>query len=138
VKADRKIDEVLREAREARTGGQKEAALQGYINAAILARSKGESGLLAHALRHVSDLSRERGAKAQALAAAVEAVKIYRSLPDRHTLDLANALRLNALALEGANKTTIVTQLWKEARSLYSAIPVSAAVEECDRHLAGP
>jgi hypothetical protein len=83
----------------------------------------------------VSDLERERGAIDEALAAAVEAVSIYRSQPAARPLDLANALRLNALALTDRAGRTEAAPLWEEARNLYRSEGVSAGVEEAESHL---
>jgi tetratricopeptide (TPR) repeat protein len=128
------IEEVLRDARaEARAGDQRKAERL-YGDAASLARGQAEPILLAHALRHLSDLARERGAGDEALAAAEEAVALYRSAPSR-SLDLANALRLAALAREALNERGQAVTLWREARLLYDRCDVQAGVAECDRHL---
>lgn len=129
--------EAIAEARAVRKAGDAAAAEQLYRRAAELARSEQDALLRAHALRHVSDLARERGDMHQALAAAEEAAAFYRAAPDESPLDLANALRLTALALEGAGRKPEALPAWREARSLYAHVDVQAGVDECDRHLAG-
>ena len=128
--------EAIAEARTVRTAGDAAAAEQLYRHAAELARSEEDDLLRAHALRHVSDLARERGDMNQALAAAEEAVALYRAAPDESPLDRANALRLAALALEGAGRREEALPAWREARDLYARVNVQAGVDECDRRLA--
>jgi tetratricopeptide (TPR) repeat protein len=128
--------ETIAEARSIRTAGDAAAAEQLYRQGAALARSEDDDVLRAHALRHVSDLARERGDVGEALAAAEEAVTLYRAAPDARPLDLANALRQLALALEGAGHPQEAVPAWQEARGLYARVDVQAGVEEADRHLA--
>jgi hypothetical protein len=132
----RGIREMLDMARSDRNAGRHEEAERGYAAAATQARSEDEPVALAHALRHVSDLARERGAAAEALSAAAEAVAIYRAQSETRPLDLANALRLNALGLTEASRGSEAASLWLEARDLYSAAGVQAGVEDADAHLA--
>jgi tetratricopeptide (TPR) repeat protein len=121
---------LLKDARLQRAEGRAEAAERVYSKAAQLARSENDLAALAHALRHLSDLARARGASAEALESASEAVHIYRGSDDR--LGLANAIRLKALsaATPGESKAC-----WKEARTVYELLGVSAGVCECDSHL---
>ena len=92
---------------------------------------------MAHALRHVSDLARERGSVAEALSSAAEALAIYRSQSEVRPLELANALRLNALALDDGGRPGEARALWQEARELYATAAVTAGVQEADARLAG-
>jgi hypothetical protein len=124
------IEMVIEEARRQRTEGNAHEAEQGYGRAAELARSDGNECLLAHALRHISDLERERGAQREAWQHASEAVALYRISDDR--LGLANAIRLQALSAKDRGEAHAC---WREARDLYSALEVSAGVAECDRRL---
>jgi hypothetical protein len=129
------ISEMLDMARSDRNAGRHEAAERGYAAAASQARMEGEQIALAHALRHLSDLARERGCPAEALSAAAEAVEIYRQAEAR-PLDLANAIRLNALALADVGRGTEAAPLWLEVRDLYSLAAVQAGIEEAEAHLA--
>ena len=126
--------DTITQARSVRTAGDSTAAEQLYRRAAELAASEEDDVLRAHALRHVSDLARERGDSSQALASAEEAVALYRAAPDARPLDLANALRLTALALEQNGGKA--AEFWREARDLYARVDVQAGVDECARHLA--
>lgn len=120
-------------ARQARTAGHPDQARDLYVEAAERARAVGAVLALAHALRHVSDLDREAGRAEPALAAADEAIALYRANPDSAALDLANALRLAALAREALGQTS--TDLWREAGALYQDADVVAGVEEALRRL---
>lgn len=128
------IDKAFRDGRSARNEGRLAEAVQHYERAASLARSSRDEHSLAHALRHISDMVRERGEVARALEAAEEAVSLYRSNSGT-VLELANALRVNALALQAAGKPDAAVPLWVEARHLYDDADVRAGVEECNHHL---
>jgi hypothetical protein len=129
------ITDMLDNARSERNAGRSEAAEQGYSAAAARARAERQQLALGHALRHVSDLARERGSADGALGAAAEAVAIYRAEADARLLDLANALRLNALALTDAGRSAEAATLWQEARELYSSAAVQAGVDEANVYL---
>lgn len=121
---------ALEEARRDRTEGRTDEAERAYARVAELARSQDDPLTLAHALRHISDLSRQRGALPQAWEHANEAVELYRKSGDR--LGLANAIRLAALS---AAAPGLAKRCWREARNLYSSLGVIAGVKECDSHL---
>lgn len=124
------IEVTLQEARRHRNEGRAADAEQAYCRAADLARANGNHPALAHALRHMSDLARQRGGSAEAWVYASEAVELYRKSDDR--LGLANAIRLQALSASGAAEAR---SCWNEARDLYLALGVMPGVDECDRHL---
>ncbi|WP_029416268.1 hypothetical protein [Brevundimonas bacteroides] len=88
----------------------------------------------AYDLRHASDRARLEGRTVQALADATEAVAIYANLPDRG-LDLANALRLKALALDDLERSGEAVLDWTEARRLYADLGIAEGVTECDGRL---
>ena len=108
------------------------ASRAAYAEAADLARADMRPDVLAHALRHLSDLDREARRNDAARMEADEAVALYRQ--SGGGLDLANALRLAALA-RGGSETRL---LWAEARDIYQAAGVDAGVAECERQLASP
>lgn len=128
------IGKALRDGRSARNLGHFAEAVQHYERAAELARSAKDDHSLAHALRHISDIVREQGRAARALEASEEAVALYRA-HGGSMLELANALRVNALALQASAKPDAAIPLWVEARRLYDDVDVRAGVEECDRYL---
>jgi hypothetical protein len=127
------FEPLLVAARQARTAGHPDQARDLYAKAAERARAVGAALSLAHALRHISDLDREAGQAERALRAADEAVGLYRASPGVTSLDLANALRLSALAREALGRPAI--DLWREAGALYLAADVEAGVEEAERRL---
>ncbi|MEA3062304.1 MAG: hypothetical protein QOJ94_2085 [Sphingomonadales bacterium] len=127
------VEKLIAQAYALRRAGDAVAAEAAYSSAARLARSTGDAPGLAHALRHVSDLARERDAPAGALAAAREAADLYRSDAAAKPLDLANSLRLQALALEALGRRAESLPLWEEAAILYGQAGVAVAVAECER-----
>lgn len=129
------IEKLLKSAREARTDGDIDTALDAYRHAAALARDGGHTTLLAHALRHVADIARETGAASTALEASREALAIYRDTPAVAPLDLANGLRVEALALQSLSRKSDAEPAWREARALYEAAGVLEGVAECDANL---
>ena len=120
-------------ALQAANAGHPDQARDLYAKAADKAREVGAVVPLAHALRHVSDLDREAGKAEAALTAADEAIALYRASSEATDLDLANALRLSALAREALDQTA--TDLWREAGALYMDADVEAGVEEAERRL---
>ena len=129
------IESLLNGARAARTAGHLADARRGYERAGELARTAGNTRLLAHALRHMSDIEREDGRPVEALASGREAVELYRELAGTSSLELANALRVTSLALQDVGEIGEVSSLWREARSLYMQAGIQAGVEECDANL---
>ena len=61
---------------------------------------------------------------------------IARKLAPGQGLDLANAMRLNALALTDAGRGAEAKELWLEARELYSSAGVQAGIDDANAHLA--
>ncbi len=88
----------------------------------------------AYDLRHASDRARLEGRSVEALGNATEAVAIYANLPERR-LDLANALRLKALALDALDRPAEAALDWTEARRLYADLGVTEGVTERDARL---
>lgn len=115
--------------------GRLKAACSRYREAVSLSRSADDARRLAHALRHLADIERERGRVANAVAPASEAVGIYRSCPDASTLELANALRVWALALDARDQSEQAASIWREAMALYDAEGIDAGVKECEARL---
>jgi tetratricopeptide (TPR) repeat protein len=131
------VEDLLRKAHELRKAGDPVQAEQVYARAGELARTTGDAPALAHALRHVSDLARERGAAVEALAGAGEAAALYRAMEKANPLDLANALRVEALALEALGRRQEALPVWRQAQGLYELAQVPIAVAECERRMGG-
>jgi len=129
-------ESIVDRARQDRIEGQLREALKGYERAADRARSANDMGQLAYAQRHVGDLQRELGQHRSAASAAAEAVALYRQHGGGASLDLANALRVRALAQESLGQLPEAERSWREARPLYDAVGILAGVHECDEHIA--
>ena len=129
-------ESIVDQARQDRKAGRLHEALNGYERAANLARSANDTGQRAYALRHMADLHRELGQHRSAESAATEAVALYRQHDGDASLDLANALRVLALAHESLGRSPAAAASWREARSLYLAVGVLPGVHECDQHIA--
>lgn len=127
------LQALLSFARDARAAGRRADGRRAYDEVVSRARLAADRQALAHALRHASDMDREDGCFADAADAAREAVDLYRTDGTGKSLDLANALRLQALASEALGVPA--ETFWLEARALYLELDVEAGVAECDRHL---
>ena len=129
------IEAHLTTAREAMAEGRAADARNSFARAAALSRESGAPLLQAHALRHLSDLDREADHLEQALAHAEQAAALYRSNGQGASLDMANALRLKALALDGLRKPEQARVAWSAARDLYADLGVAAGAAECNGRL---
>ncbi len=129
------IEAHLTTARQAAAEGRAGDARNAYARAAALSRESGAPLLQAHALRHLSDLDREADHLEQALAHAEQAAALYGANGQGASLDMANALRLKALALDQLRREGPATVAWTAARDLYAAVEVPAGVAECERRL---
>lgn len=129
------IEAHLNAAREAATEGRAGDARNSYARAAALSRESGAPLLQAHALRHLSDLNREADHLEQALAHAEQAAALYSANGQGASLDMANALRLKALALDSLRRLEPAQAVWRAARDLFAGADVEAGVAECDTRL---
>ncbi len=129
------IEAHLTLARDAAAEGRTGDARNSYARAAALSRESGAPLLQAHALRHLSDLDREADHLEQALAHAEQASALYSANGQGASQDMANALRLKALALDELRRPTSSRAAWTAARELYIALGVPAGVAECERRL---
>ena len=132
------IEAHLTMAREAAAEGRAGDARNAYARAAALSRESSAPLLQAHALRHLSDLDREADHLEQALAHAEQAAALYGANGQAASLDMANALRLKALALDQLRREGPAILAWTAARDLYAALDVPPGVAECDRRLNRP
>ncbi len=123
-------------ARDAAAEGRAGDARNSWARAAALSRESGAPLLQAHALRHLSDLDRAADHLEQALAHAEQAAALYSANGHGASLDMANALRLKALALDSLRRTEPAQTAWRAVRGLYAGADVEAGVAECDARLA--
>lgn len=129
------IQTRLDQAALARAEDRPADARNGYAQAAALSRETGKPLMRAFALRHLSDLDRMGGKPAEALGHAEQAVALYRRHSPAAQLDIANAVRLMALALDDLGRGEAATQAWTEARDGYAATGATEGVAECDARL---
>jgi tetratricopeptide (TPR) repeat protein len=127
------IEALIREAEALRALGSPEKARASYAAAADLSHALAALLREAHALRHVSDLDRAAGDAGEALAAAEQAIGLYR-LEGSDALGLANALRLKALALVSLGQAAAARPVWAEAADRYAALGVGPGATECRAH----
>jgi tetratricopeptide (TPR) repeat protein len=106
-----------------------------YEEAVTLCRGEGDALGLAHTIRHLGDIHREAGRLADAELCYGEVLTLYRA-HEPNPLDLANALRPLAILREATGQAEEARRLWEEARKLYMAVNVQAAVAECSVRLA--
>jgi hypothetical protein len=124
----------MTEAIEAHLILAREAAAQGRAGGAR--NSWARAAALSHALRHLSDLDRAADHLEQALAHAEQAAALYSAHGQGASLDMANALRLKALALDSLRRADPARAVWKAARELYAGADAEAGVADCDARLA--
>ncbi len=128
-------DDCVIEAKAARRQGRLVDATALYVEAAESFRAEHESGRWAHALRHAAELAMRAGDAAAGLRNAEAVVEYYRSSPPT-ALEMANALRVAAMAEAATGATMVAKQHWSEARALYVDAGVADGVAEADRHVA--
>lgn len=116
--------------------GNAGAALACYAEAAAVQRALGDADRVAHNLRHMADIHADAGGYDAALPLYEEALAVYRAQTATTPLDLANALRGMAVAVEVLQGREAARALWGEARDLYRGESIEAGVRECERRLA--
>lgn len=129
------IQAHLTTAREAMADGRSPDARNAYARAAALSRESGAPLLQAHALGRLSDIDRQADRLEQALAHAEQAAALYRANGQGASPDMAEALRLTALALDGLRKSEPARVAWTGARDLYVAAGDADGVADCERRL---
>lgn len=129
------IEVHLTLARQAAAEGRAGEARNSYARAAALSRESGAPLLQAHALRHLSELDRQADHLEQALAHAEQAVALYGANGQGASLDMANALRLKALALDSLRRLQPARLVWTAARDLYAALGIADGAVECEARL---
>jgi len=109
-----------------------EAKLACYVEAVAAAREGGDAMQIAHAVRHLGDVHRNAGRRAEAKGCYDEALDLYRSKA-APTLDVANAVRPMAILKADLGERKEALALWREARELYATVDIAEGVEEADR-----
>ena len=112
-----------------------EKAIEMYT-LALSAFQKEDSELdVAHTLRHLADIETELGQNEKAREKYARVLKIYNDHPDVNKVNLANALRGQAILMEHINNNAEAVKSWKEAQKIYKEAGITAGVDECKRHL---
>ena len=107
-----------------------------YEEAICILRKTDDVLRLAHAVRHLGDVHHEMGKPDLAASCYDEALDLYRSHPAPPPLDLANAIRSQAVLKEEAGAVAEAIALWEEARDLYALTNVEQGVNEAGQSVA--
>ncbi|MDE0036722.1 MAG: tetratricopeptide repeat protein [Gammaproteobacteria bacterium] len=110
-----------------------EAKLGCYVEAVAAARECGDAMQIAHSVRHLGDVHRNAGRRAEAKGCYNEALNLYRSEASAPPLDVANAVRPMAILKADLGERKEALGLWREARELYATVGIEEGVEEADR-----
>ena len=129
-------------AKELRRRGEDERGVAGgdggvasYERAIAILREENEPLLLAHTIRHLGDIHHDRGGNDLAAPFYDEALAIYRAHPETRPLDLANAIRSQAVLKAETGQRDHAIALWREAGELYGVAGVDEGENECARRI---
>lgn len=128
-------DDCVIEAKSARRQGRLSDATALYEEAAESFQAEQQPARWAHALRHAAEFALRAGDGVTSLREARMVIEYYRSTPPT-TLEMANALRVMAMAEAAAGETDNAMEHWNEARRLYREAGIADGVLEADRHVA--
>jgi tetratricopeptide (TPR) repeat protein len=128
-------DDCVIEAKSARRQGRLSDATALYEEAAQSFQAEDQPARWAHALRHAAEFALRAGDSVTGLREAQIVVEYYRGAPPT-TLEMANALRVMALAETAAGERDRAMEHWGEARVLYRDAGIADGVLEADRHVA--
>jgi hypothetical protein len=128
-------DDCVIEAKSARRQGRLSDATALYEEAAESFQAEHQPERWAHALRHAAEFAVRAGDCATGLREARVVVEYYRSTPPT-TLEMANAMRVMAMAEMAAGERDSAVTHWIEARSLYMDAGIADGVVEADRRVA--
>jgi tetratricopeptide (TPR) repeat protein len=128
-------DDCVIEAKSARRQGRLSDATALYEEAAQSFQAEDQPARWAHALRHAAEFALRAGDSVTGLREAQIVVEYYRGAPPT-TLEMANALRVMALAEAAAGEKDSAMEHWSEARVLYRDAGIADGVLEADRHVA--
>lgn len=128
-------DDCVIEAKSARRQGRLTDATALYEEAAQSFQAEKQPARWAHALRHAAEFAVRAGDCATGLREARAVLEYYRSSPPA-TLEMANALRVLALAEAASGERDHACAHWNEARALYVDAGVADGVVEAERRVA--
>ena len=128
-------DDCVIEAKSARRQGRLTDATALYEEAAQSFQAEQQPARWAHALRHAAEMAVRAGDGATAVREAQAVLEYYRRSPP-NTLEMANTLRVLALAEAAAGERDHACEHWSEARRLYADVGIADGVAEADRRVA--
>lgn len=128
-------DDCVIEAKSARRQGRLSDATALYEEAAESFQAEQQPARWAHALRHAAEFAVRAGDCATGLREARIVLEYYRSTPPT-SLEMANALRVIAMAEAAAGERDNALMHWNEARDLYRDAGVADGVVEAERRVA--
>jgi hypothetical protein len=128
-------DDCVIEAKSARRQGRISDATALYEEAAQSFQAEQQPARWAHALRHAAEFAVKAGDSGTGLREALAVLEYYRTSPPT-ALEMANALRVAALAEAAAGESLSAREHWCEARALYMDAGVADGVVEADRRVA--
>ncbi|HEX4156033.1 MAG TPA: hypothetical protein VHY48_10500 [Acidobacteriaceae bacterium] len=128
-------DDCVIEAKSARRQGRLSDATALYEEAAESFQKEQQPERWAHALRHAAEFAVRSGDSATGLRYALAVMEFYRSSPPT-TLEMANAVRVVALAEAAEGERARARDHWSEARTLYVDAGVADGVVEAERRVA--
>ena len=128
-------DDCVIEAKSARRQGRISDATALYEEAAESFQAEQQPARWAHALRHAAEFAIRAGDSQTGLREALAVLEYYQSSPPA-ALEMANALRVAALAEAAAGESASACEHWGQARALYLDAGVADGVVEADRRVA--
>jgi hypothetical protein len=128
-------DDCVIEAKSARRQGRLSDAKALYGEAAESFQAEQQPARWAHALRHSAELAIRTGDPSGGLVEAQAVIAHYRSSPPS-SLEMANTLRVLALAEAAIGERDRACTHWSEARALYVDVGVADGIAEADRRVA--
>lgn len=128
-------DDCVIEAKSARRQGRLSDATALYEEAAESFQAEEQPARWAHALRHAAEFALRAGDCTTGLREAQVVVHYYRSSQPT-PLEMANALRVLAMAEMAAGERDSAVAHWSEARDLYTDAGVVDGVNEAERRVA--
>ncbi|MDE2999917.1 MAG: tetratricopeptide repeat protein [Gemmatimonadota bacterium] len=116
-----------------RDNGNREQALDFYLNGYNHYAAGRHVEKMAHALRHVADVRRDLGDREGSERDYRSAIEMYRNLDTTPAHSLANALRGFAMLLERTGKRGEALNVFEEAHRLYVQVGNAPGIEEMGR-----
>lgn len=119
----------------ARDHGNRNQALDFYLEGYNHYAAGNHAEKMAHALRHVADIRRDLGDREGSERDYRAAIEMYRNLDPAPAHSLANALRGFAMLLERSEKRDEALRAFEEAHRLYVQVDNAPGIEEMGRRV---